>query len=62
MSIESPIVFTGKAHALKATFVFMVQGPIERHRSQLASRETGDWITGTYSCGSLDRTKSVPKS
>ena len=39
----------------------IVEGPIERHKSRLASRETGDGLTGTYSGGSLDRTESVPK-
>ena len=38
------------------------EGPIERHKSQLASRETGDRLTGTHSSGgSLDRTESVSK-
>ena len=39
----------------------IVEGPIERHKSRLASRETGDGLTGTYSGESLDRTESVPK-
>ena len=39
----------------------IVEGPIERRKSLLASRETGDGLTGTYSGGSLGRTKSVPK-
>ena len=39
----------------------IVEGPIDRHRSRLASRETGEGLTGTYSGGSLDRTESVPK-
>ena len=40
----------------------IVEGPIERHKSRLASRETGDGLTGTYSGGgSLDRTESVAK-
>ena len=34
---------------------------MERHKSRLASRETGDGLTGTHSGGSLDRTESVPK-
>ena len=38
-----------------------MEGLIERHKSRLASRETGDGLTGTYSGGSLDRTESVPK-
>ena len=36
-------------------------GPIERHKSRLAPRETGDALTGNYSTGSLDRTKSAAK-
>ena len=39
----------------------IVEGPIERHKSRLASRETGDGLAGTHSGGSLDRTVSVPK-
>ena len=39
----------------------IVEGPIESHKSRLASRETGDGLTGTYSGESLDRTESVPK-
>ena len=29
----------------------IVEGPIERHKSGLASRETGDGLTGTYIVG-----------
>ena len=32
-------------HNLNTT---IVEGPIERHKSHLASRETGDELTGTY--------------
>ena len=39
----------------------IVEGPIERHKSWLAARETGDGLTGTYSGGSLDWTESVAK-
>ena len=39
----------------------IVEDLIERHKSRLASRETGDGLTGTFSGGSLDRTESVPK-
>ena len=39
----------------------IVEGPIERHKSRLASRETGDGLTGTYDGGSLDRTETVPR-
>ena len=39
----------------------IVDGPIERHKPRVASRETGDGLTGTHSGGSLDRAKSVPK-
>ena len=38
----------------------IIEGPIERHKSRLASRETGDGLTGTHSAGSLDQTESVP--
>ena len=34
---------------------------MERHKSRLASRETGDGLTGTHSGGSVDRTETVPK-
>ena len=51
--------------AFKATFALnttIVEGPIERHKSWLASRETGDGLTGKFIRGSLDRTESsVPK-
>ena len=47
-----------KGRSLNTTFV---EGLIERHKSRLASRETGDALTGTHSGGSLDRTESVPK-
>ena len=40
----------------------IVEGPIERYKSRLASRETGDELTATYTGGSLDRTESVLKS
>ena len=39
----------------------ILEGPIEHHKSWLASRETGEGLTGTHSGGSLDRTESVPK-
>ena len=39
----------------------VVEWPIERHKSRLASRETGNGLTGTHSGGSLDRAESVPK-
>ena len=39
----------------------IVEGPIERNKSRLASRETGDVLTGTHNGGSLDRSESVPK-
>ena len=43
--------------SLKST---IVEGPIERHRSRLASCETGDGLRGTHSGRSLGRTESVP--
>ena len=39
----------------------IVEGPIARHKSRLASRDTGDGLTGTCSEGSLDWTESVSK-
>ena len=39
----------------------IVEEPIERHKSRLASRETGDGLPGACSGGSLDRTEPVPK-
>ena len=39
----------------------IIEGPTERHKSRLASRETCDGLTGTLGEGSLDRTESVPK-
>ena len=39
----------------------IVEGPIEQHKSRLASYETGDELTDTSSGGSLDRTETVPK-
>ena len=38
----------------------IVEDLIERHKSRLASRETGDGLTGTHSGGSLDRTNHRP--
>ena len=48
--------FTSNIVVLTST---IVEGPIERHKSRLASRETGDGLTGAHS--SLDRTEAVPK-
>ena len=39
----------------------IIEGLIERHKSRLALRETGDGLTGTHIGGSLDRTESMPK-
>ena len=67
MTIKSSIIFADTVDALTATFVrslntTIVEGPIERHKSRLASRATGNGLTGTYySGGSLDRIESVPK-
>ena len=61
MKIKSAITFLrtdSDVHSLNTT---IVEGPIERHKSRLALRETGDGLAGTYSGGSLDRTESVPK-
>ena len=66
INIKSSIIFADTVDALSATFAVLnttiVEGPIERHKSRLASRETGDGLTGTHSGGSLDRTETVPKS
>ena len=53
---------SGYAHSdVRSLNTIIVEGPIERHKSRLASRETSDGLTGTYSGRSLDRTESVPK-
>ena len=65
MNIKSSILFADTVDALTATSAVWtttsVEGPIERHKSRLALRETGEGRTGTYSGGSLDRTESVLK-
>ena len=53
MNIKSPTIFADTVDALTAMFVrslntTIVEGSIERHNSRLASRETGDRLTGTY--------------
>ena len=51
INIKSSIIFADTVDALSATFAVLnttiVEGPIERHKSRLASRETGDGLTGT---------------
>ena len=62
--IKSLIIFadSGRAHSdVRSLNTIIVEGLIERHKSRLASRETGDVLTGTSSGGSLDRTESAPK-
>ena len=66
MNNISSILFASTVDAFTSTFVrslntAIVEGPIERHKSQPGSRETGDGLSGTYSGGSLNRTKSVPR-
>ena len=65
MHIESYIIFCGHSGCVQSDVrslnMTIVEGPIERHKSRLASSETGYGLTGTYSGGSLDRTQSVPK-
>ena len=39
----------------------IAEGPIERHKSWVVSRETGVGLTATYCGGGLDRTEMVPK-
>ena len=65
IKIKLSIIFIcrhrGCAHSdVRSLNTAIVEAPIERHKSRLASRETGDGFTGTYSGGSLDRTESVP--
>ena len=52
MTIKSSIIFADTVDALTATFVrslnrTIVEGPIERRKPRLASREKGDGLTGT---------------
>ena len=66
MNIESSIVFADTVGVcvqsdVRSLITTIVEGPIDRHKSRLASCETGDGLTGTYSGGSLDQTESVPK-
>ena len=67
MNIKYLVVYyicgcSGRVHSnVRGSNTTIVEGPIERHQSRLASRETGYGLTGTYSRGSLDRTESVPK-
>ena len=66
MNIESSIVFADTVGVCvqsdgRSLITTIVEGPIDRHKSRLASCETGDGLTGTYSGGSLDRTESVAK-
>ena len=52
----------GCAHSdVRSLNTTIVEGPIERLKSRLASRETGDGLTATWSGGSVDRTESAPK-
>ena len=66
MNIESPIIFGDTVDAFKATFAVWTRSPSKgrsnaTNHGYVASRETGDGLTGTHSAGSLDRTKTVPK-
>ena len=66
IKIKLSIIFIcrhrGCAHSdVRSLNTAIVEAPIERHKSRLASRETGDGLTGTHSGGSMDRTESVPK-
>ena len=66
MNIESSIVFADTVGVcvqsdVRSLITTIVEGPIDRHKSRLASCETGDGLTGTYSGGILDRTESLPK-
>ena len=64
MNIKTSMIFFGHSgcvHSEGRSLNTTIRGPIERHKSRLASRETGDGLTGTRSGGSLDRTELVPK-
>ena len=66
IKIKLSIIFIcrhrGCAHSdVRSLNTTIVEGPIEGHKSRLASRETADGLTGTNSGGSLDRTGSAPK-
>ena len=47
MKIKSAIVFLRTDSDVRSLNTTIVEGPIERHKSRLASRETGDGLTGT---------------
>ena len=59
--MKSAIIFLRTDSDVRSLNTTIVGGPIERHKSRLASRETGDGLTGTYSGGSLDQAESGPK-
>ena len=65
MNINPSITFsdTGCVHSEGCSLnTTIVEGPIERHKSRPASRETGDRLTGTYfGGGSFDRTETMQK-
>ena len=64
MNIKTSMIFFGHSgcvHSEGRSLNTTIRGPIERHKSRLASRETGDGLTGTRSGGSLERTELVPK-
>ena len=61
MKIKSAIIVLRTDSDVRCWNTTIVKETIERHKSRLASRETGDGLTGTFSGGSLDRTESVPK-
>ena len=53
---------SGCAHSdVRSLSTTIVEGPTERRKSRLASHETCDGLTVTYSGESLDRTDTVPK-
>ena len=60
-SIYSESIYLRPGSDVRSLNTTIVKGPIERHKSRLASHETGDGLTGTYNGGSLDWTESVPK-
>ena len=59
--IKPLIIFSDRVDKITPTFAAHHRRFDRAHKSRLASRETGDGLTGAHSGGSLDRTESVPK-
>ena len=58
--IKPLIIFSDRVDKITPTFAAHHRRFDRAHKSRLASRETGDGLTGAHSGGSLDRTESVP--